>query len=218
MIGWSLVCDSDCITNAFPWADLPADTTICDVAGGNGSAMNLILKAYPHLRAVIQDLGPVIEDAKKFWNTENREAVASNRVELSTIDFFKESPKKGCDIYFLRCIIHDWPDAASVDILRNIRKVMSPNSRVLIQEFTLPSLVRQNDPAIKEAPEPLLPNYGLGKIKIGNIDLNMLSSLNSKERTLPEFISIGKQAGLKFVKVYKCVDMDIMEFVPTNPS
>jgi hypothetical protein len=36
----------------------------------------------------------------------------------------------------LRMIIHDWPDAEATTILRNIRKVMGPNSRVLIREST----------------------------------------------------------------------------------
>jgi len=41
--------------------------------------------------------------------------------------------------------------------------------------------------------------------------INMLASLNSKERSLPEFLDIASQAGLKFVKVWKCVDMNIVE-------
>ena len=58
----------------------------------------------------------------------------------------------------------------------------------------LQSLVRQNGInglAIKEAPEPMLPNYGLGGIIARNIDIDMLSSLNSKERTFSEFCELG---------------------------
>jgi hypothetical protein len=59
--GWELQPELDL---AFPWADLPADATICDIGGGKGHVMRQILREHPHLRAVIQDLDPVIEDAK----------------------------------------------------------------------------------------------------------------------------------------------------------
>jgi hypothetical protein len=83
MVGWCLVTGSDCIGKgrnfsqcsrlgvapeldlAFPWADLPADTTICDIGGGKGHVMQQILHEYPHLRVVVQDLYPVIKDTKK---------------------------------------------------------------------------------------------------------------------------------------------------------
>ena len=50
---------------AYPWASLPAGSVLCDLGGGKGHVTKRILGEYPHLRAVIQDLGPVIEDAKQ---------------------------------------------------------------------------------------------------------------------------------------------------------
>ena len=83
MIGWSQIPGSDRIVKcrsfslclgrglafeldlAYPWADLPVDATICDIGGGKGHVMLQLLREYPHLRAVVQDLKPVIEDARK---------------------------------------------------------------------------------------------------------------------------------------------------------
>lgn len=47
------------------------------------------------------------------------------------------------------------------------------------------------DYSISKAPEPLLANYGMARVRIYQQDINMMSFLNSKERTLQEFIDMG---------------------------
>lgn len=42
-----------------------------------------------------------------------------------------------------------------------------------------------------QAPEPMLPNFGAGKKRAFNMDITMLITCNTKERTLPEMIAIG---------------------------
>lgn len=43
----------------------------------------------------------------------------------------------------------------------------------------------------KQAPEPMLPNFGSGKKRAFNMDITMLITCNAKERTLPEMIDVG---------------------------
>lgn len=61
-----------------------------------------------------------------------------------------------------------------------------------VDEYVLQQTTREA-PTIGDdsAPEPLLPNYGNGRIRRYYQDVNMMISLNSKERTLQEFIDIG---------------------------
>ena len=40
----------------YPWADLPEDSVICDIAGNNGHVMLDLIKAFPRLKVVVQDL------------------------------------------------------------------------------------------------------------------------------------------------------------------
>jgi len=42
-----------------------------------------------------------------------------------------------------------------------------------------------------QAPEPLLPNYGMGQIRLYQQDINMMVLFNSKERTFQDFTDIG---------------------------
>jgi hypothetical protein len=62
------------------------------------------------------------------------------------------------------------------------------------------------------APEPLLPNYGVGGIEPYNLDINMMVALNSKERTLGEFVKLGEDAGLQFVKYWPLSDRGLVEY------
>ena len=93
--------------------------------------------------------------------------------------------------------------------------VQHPNFTALLDEFVLQHADRkaEGDSAFQQAPEPLLPNYGVGSIRQYNLDLDMMVMLNSKERTLEEFTAIGEKAGLKFVKLWGgCGDMGLVEF------
>ena len=45
---------------------------------------------------------------------------------------------RGADAYFLRHIIHDWPDKRALQIFSNIRRVIPPAGRLLIVEMIVP--------------------------------------------------------------------------------
>jgi hypothetical protein len=61
-----------------------------------------LVKRYPSIRLVLQDLPEEIEAAeRKVWPERCPEAIAERRIDFVPLDFFKGSPKKGCDIYFV---------------------------------------------------------------------------------------------------------------------
>ena len=55
---------SICFRIAYVWDKVPRDATICDVGGGNGHAMLGLIKEYPHIKVVLQDLPAVIQQGK----------------------------------------------------------------------------------------------------------------------------------------------------------
>jgi hypothetical protein len=63
----------------------------------------------------------------------------------------------------------------------------------ILDEFVLQPTLRASSEtsASDPAPEPLLPNYGVGRIRRYNQDINMMCMLNAKERTLQEFVNLG---------------------------
>ncbi len=75
---------------------------VCDVGGGVGNISMQLAKRYPALRIVLQDTPEQVTTAKdKIWPRHCHEAIIDRRIEFVPLDFFKESPKRGCDIYFV---------------------------------------------------------------------------------------------------------------------
>ena len=150
--------------------------TLVDIAGGHGRLLTAILNANPSVNGVLFDMAHVIEGAKE---KENVKAVGS-RLAFTTGDFFVEVPA-GADAYIMKHIIHDWRDEQALQILRNIRRVMKPNGRVLLVESV-----------ITEGSE-----RDFGKL----LDIEMLVSPGGKERTAKEYEELFEQAGLQLKRI-----------------
>ncbi|KAJ7214521.1 S-adenosyl-L-methionine-dependent methyltransferase [Mycena pura] len=217
MIGWGDVTGKGMLPKVYPWGSLPADTIVCDVGGGNGHATVDLLNAFPHLKIIVQDLPPVVEEGRQIFqkNTE-MSSTLKQHVQYIPFDFFKESPVKGCDVYYIRHVLHDWPAEECKKILDNIRKVVKPSSRVFIHEFVLQHISHDSglEGKFEKAPEPLLPNFGVGRVRPYAQDINMMVCLNSQERTLPGFIQLGALSGFEFVKLWDLGEVDLIEFKP----
>ncbi|KAF8815777.1 S-adenosyl-L-methionine-dependent methyltransferase [Phlegmacium glaucopus] len=215
MMAFGSVSEAYAVITEFPWKELGNGASVCDVGGGVGAVTLRLAKAYPHLQLKLQDLPNVIVQAKnEVWPKDCPEAIKEDRIQFHPIDFLKDSPIPGCNVYYMKNIMHDWPDADCIQILSNVRKAMAPHSRILVQEFILQhaNRVPEEQSAFKQAPEPLLPNYGAGRSFQYNLDLDMLCMLNSEERRLDSFIKLGNEAGLKFEKLWDFGEMGLVEY------
>ncbi|KZO90320.1 S-adenosyl-L-methionine-dependent methyltransferase [Calocera viscosa TUFC12733] len=200
----------------FPWDTLPEGTTICDVGGGIGTISMALAARFPQLRFVLQEMPGTLEQARRVWGEKAPEAVSGGRVEFRALDFLKEGPKEGCGLYYLKHIIHDWPDEEAVRILKNVRSSMRPKARLLLHEFVMQPLVpsaaegpdtsngaHSAQTLTDRAPLPLLSNYGAGGLRGHYADMAMLCMLGSQERTLPEFCALAGRAGLELRRVWR---------------
>ncbi|KAA1473174.1 S-adenosyl-L-methionine-dependent methyltransferase [Dentipellis sp. KUC8613] len=219
MTGLTLLTDGHVIVDHFPWKDLAPGSTVCDLGGGVGTVSIELAKRYHQLHVTVQDLPDVIVQARQFWETNYPTAALEKRADFVPLDFLNESPVKGQDIYYLRQIIHNWPADCGVTILKNIAKVMKPESRILVHDYVLQpnfsgSAARDlaAGSGVNVAPKPLLPNYGYGSARAYTEDVSMLVLTNAGERTLDEFLAIGNAAGLKFVKLWDFAETALIEF------
>jgi len=89
-------------------------------------------------------------------------------------NFFDSVPAGG-DAYLLQFILHDWDDEHALTILRNCRRAMGPQSRLLLIEAVLPP---GDTPA-------------LGKL----LDLEMLVVCGGREREEAEYRALLTAAG-----------------------
>ncbi|KAI0032886.1 S-adenosyl-L-methionine-dependent methyltransferase [Vararia minispora EC-137] len=179
-------------TNAFDWAALPHGAQVVDVGASVGTVTHTLLRTFPNLRGVVQDLEKCIaQDAPKYWDENMPDALQDGR------------PVQGAAVYFLRNVLHDWPDAAAARILSILRGASAPESKLVIFDAIMPYACAYDGPfadavAPVKAPWPLLANMGMA---LGGfvtwVDLHMLNAFNGKERTVGEFIELGRKSGWK---------------------
>ncbi|KAI0068103.1 S-adenosyl-L-methionine-dependent methyltransferase [Artomyces pyxidatus] len=188
---------STLFTEGYDWKSLKPGSTVVDVGGSVGTVTILLHKAYPHLKYILQDLEPVIGDAKKFWDAQSPKSITDGSVTLQAQDFFQPQTVKNADVYFLRLILHDWPDSANVKILKNIRAVAAPSTKLIIFDSIMPHACPEPG-GPPPPPFPLLANLGL---PIGGfltmMDMQMLNIINGQERTLNQFVELGAVTGWK---------------------
>jgi hypothetical protein len=150
--------------------------TIVDVAGGKGAFLSSILTAFPEANGILFDQKSVVEAADLVIYQRG----LSDRCKVESGSFFDSIPEGG-DVYILKHIIHDWPDDKAIEILKNVRKSMRKNSKLLLVEAVI---AEDNEPS-------------LGKM----IDLEMLVATGGKERTEKEYRTLLADAHLKLLRV-----------------
>ncbi|KAJ3850036.1 S-adenosyl-L-methionine-dependent methyltransferase [Lentinula lateritia] len=197
------------IIEDYPWEKI---FTVCDVGCGNGSFVWPLLQKFPQIHVTLFDLHETLEAAKKAGCLAQE---LQSHLHFQPGDFFKDSLPKLVDIYYLRNIIHNWPDNDVATILKSIKNVMGPQSRILIHDYTMHSFQNQSPHhSLDQAPWPMLPDFGNGSMRLHYQDLTMLFMYNSKERTLEEVKNLSQNAGLKLEQIRDLGETTVLEFGP----
>ncbi|KAI1092442.1 S-adenosyl-L-methionine-dependent methyltransferase [Rostrohypoxylon terebratum] len=170
---------------AYPWVEtLGPKAMIVDVGGGSGYFSRALALAYPEFTITVQDR------ATAFASSASQPDNPLN-LQFQEHDFFTPQPLRGADAYFLRHILHDWPRAEAVLILRALLPALKPGARVLISEHQMPG---------GERGESLLEEK-----MTRQVDMQMMGVFNSKERSAEEFAALFQEADekLKFRAKYQ---------------
>lgn len=145
---------------------------VVDIGGGDGMLLSKILAAHPSLRGTLFDLPHVNAKAAESLGALG----LSGRCRTIGGDFFAGVPEGG-DVYLLKWILHDWNDAASIDILRSCRRAMQSGAKLLVVEHIIGA-----------------PNT---TPKATFMDINMMVMTGGRERTRDEFAALFAAAGLR---------------------
>ncbi|KAJ7174961.1 O-methyltransferase [Mycena crocata] len=209
------------IFQGFDWATLPQGSVIVDVGGGIGHSSLTIVKRYPTLRVVVQDLAHTIDEAKVHWAKNFVEHVTSGMVEFQDHDFFNPQPVENADVFLLRYIMHNWDDARAIEILKHLRQVARPGTRLIIVEKILPLASIEQGSDAKNIPgadrpsaqPPLLPNWGIATAELYLYDIAMYTMLGSAERTLGAYVDLLRKARWEPVQVHHCGQSQLSHLV-----
>ncbi|KAL8665819.1 MAG: hypothetical protein Q9202_001941 [Teloschistes flavicans] len=149
---------------------------LVDIGGGNGHVLKDFVQDPAHRtgRLILQDLSSALG---------NVDDLTQLGIEAMACDFFTPQPVKGAKAYYLRGILHDWPDRACLSILRNIAAAMRREySILLLDEMVLP--------------DTNIPPKG------ALLDLSMMALETGAERTSKQWHNLLASACLRIAKVW----------------
>jgi 2,7-dihydroxy-5-methyl-1-naphthoate 7-O-methyltransferase len=101
--------------------------SVVDVGGGTGAMLAELLRKRPEIHGTLVDLPRTVALSAETFQT----AGVAERVTTVGQSFFDPLPT-GADIYMLRGILNDWPDAEATAILSRCAEAARPNGRVVV--------------------------------------------------------------------------------------
>jgi hypothetical protein len=151
-------------------------TTIVDVGGGSGGLLAGILNKAPKTKGVLFDARAAFIGAPELL----REAGVADRCSIDPGGLF-DPVTPGGDAYVAKHIVHDWPREQALEILRNIRKAIVPNGRLLLLEFVSPDGNRPHAAKV--------------------VDLWLMLLVGGRERTESQYAELLGEAGFALNRV-----------------
>lgn len=180
------------------WSAQPYKALFVDIDGGFGHQCLAFRAKYPKLpgRMVLQDIPQTLEHVPPI---EGVEVMVQNFFEPQAIKGESKLPWNprlvsfpspyrsaddilGAKFYYLRNILHDYPDDKCIAILRNLASAMDEDSRILIDDM-------------------VLPNTGV-HWQAAQLDLTMMAALGSVERTEEQWYALMKSAKLRILQIH----------------
>ncbi|KAE8654351.1 heterodimeric geranylgeranyl pyrophosphate synthase small subunit [Hibiscus syriacus] len=142
--------------------------SLVDVGGGNGTALSLLVKAFPWIRGINFDLSHVVAVAPKL-----------NGIENVGGDMFMSIPN--ADAAFFMWVLHDWNDEECIKILKKSREAIPKSKgKVIIVE----AVVEEDNKSDE-----------LGFVRL-MLDMVMMAHTDKgKERTLKEWSYVLRESG-----------------------
>ncbi|KAF1968428.1 S-adenosyl-L-methionine-dependent methyltransferase [Bimuria novae-zelandiae CBS 107.79] len=105
---------------------------LVDIGGNVGHDLVNFQKRFPGLRGrlVLEDTPAIVDSATDL----------PPNIERVGHDFFTPQPHilQNAKAYYLRNVLHDWPDKNARTILENIRDLMGAESILLVDEYAVP--------------------------------------------------------------------------------
>ena len=155
------------VTDAY---DFRAFETIGDIGGGLGQLLYAVLEKAPQARGVLFDLPETIARARE---------INMPRVTYVGGDFFKD-PVPPCDAYMMMTVLHDWSDAESISILKNLQASAPHGAKLLLIEGVVEPTARNDF--------------------ILDLDIEMLALTTGRERTRTEWETMLSRAGFRMTR------------------
>ncbi|WQF84527.1 Putative O-methyltransferase domain, S-adenosyl-L-methionine-dependent methyltransferase superfamily [Colletotrichum destructivum] len=167
------------LLDGYDWAAL-GPVKVIDVGGFKGRISIALADRFPNLNMLVQDMGMNEKEAHAAVPDELKD-----RVNFMAHDVFG-TQTESADVYFIRQVLHDWPDKYGIKLLRSQIPKLKKGAKILLNESLLPETPGSSLPLWKER-------------DLRTMDIGLLATMNGRERTLKEWKSIIAEADPRFV-------------------
>jgi hypothetical protein len=159
----------------------PERVLVVDIGGNIGhEVVALRKKHFPDIpdRLVLEDVPAVIDELP---------GPLGPNIDAISHSMFEPQPIKGARAYYMRTVLHDWPDKQCLEALGHIRDAMAPDSVLLMHEILYPDRKL----------------HGIEASSTTVLDFMMMEVFSSLERTKAQWLDLIERGGFKVNKVYK---------------
>jgi SAM-dependent methyltransferase len=145
--------------------DLSEIGNLLDVGGATGTYTEVVLEAYPEMRATLFDLAPVIEMARRRL----QERGLLPRVELVAGDFYRDELPTDHDAALLSAIIHQNSPDQNLALYQKIHRALRPGGLLVIRDHVMSADHTQPTPGALFAINMLVGTPAGGSYSFGEI-------------------------------------------------
>ena len=173
--------DLQTLVSGYDWSELNSKKAfVVDMGGASGHTATALCRANPNLRFEVQDLPDIIAGSQDVIPKD-----LTGRVEFKVHDFLTPQ-KTSADAYVLRQILHDWPDAECVKILKALTPALKPGAKIICNDTLV-------FPPGKARP--------LADRHMRAIDNIVMSLFNGKEREMSDWERLFKEADSRYTNI-----------------
>jgi O-methyltransferase domain len=152
--------------SCYDWSTVKAGDKVVDVGGGLGHiGLRVATKVPKEAEVIIQDRPSVVEQGRQTHG---------DKLSWQAHDFFEEQPVLGAKIYYMRHILHDWPDGVCKSILKPLVKAMNKDSKLLLME----GVCKDDECWVNgKDDDEIIGNAGMRTMSSNTLSLHMMNKL-----------------------------------------
>ncbi|KAI2615513.1 O-methyltransferase-domain-containing protein [Hypoxylon sp. NC1633] len=182
---------------SFDWQSIDRPgTQVVDIGGGNGQVSQYLANHTTHVHYIVQDLPQVVSKAPSLLPGNLKD-----RVEFVEHDFLTPQTMEAPTAFFLRWVLHNWPNKYAIQILQGLVPAMRKGTKLLIYEYVL------EDRPVTD----LAGRFGF------QMDAIMTTIFNSQERTAAEYERVLKGADPRYVvEAIRCPEGSTMSLIEVS--
>lgn len=176
------------LARALDWS---ASRRVCDIGGGDGALLGVLLAQHPHLEGVVLELPEVVARMPE-----------RPRVQAVAGDAFAGVPA-ACDTYLLVNVLHDWDDEAAATLLDRAAEAAresGASARIVVVESAAHARPRDDLATLADG-------------------LMLALTPGGRERATAEIAALARQVGLSHDGTHPLVSGDVAHVLrPGTPA